>query len=864
MEKEKKDTSLEDILGEFEHKSKHSRPTDAKLDEILTKHSDTEQPAPRIPEAEEADDTPPPVVKKTKRPKTVNAQGKKLKLDPYGNPVRKKKQNTSLRRPTPANEIKPADIKKPEVSFMNSVAAIEAAQKAMPPSHEKSYDTVVMPKLRADEYQPNIRKMSDSTRAKELQSKKRFGRHKQPEFTYERETPGAKPLRRREVPEAEEPAEARRPKTRFIIEDLQDAPTIPSPFLETQYEPEEPVDYVKTAKQTSIDLSAENRHEPDELDVKVPRERKPLPGKPKRVRDMETKEDIQAIRTEIAELSASIAFRLMALLVLTICSMYLAFASDYGLPLPSGMSVGAAPKTYAALQLLIGAAGALCSISAIFNGCRKFMQLHADCDSMSALSILSALLAGGLAALHPEMLQNQIVHIYIPVALLALLGNTTGKLLIALRAARNFRLVSGSFDRYAIFCVEHEKRAEDLTRGTLGDFPILAGMRKTDTLCDFLRYTFSSDVADKFCRVAAPVALVVSLILSISLSMLRAASVGNALCFGTSVFAVCFAACACIPVTIITNLPLARAAQKFTRNKGVMLGYQSVDDFYDVNSVMVDAAKLFPEGTINLSAIKIFSDTKIDDAILDAASLTQHANSILQGLFRDAIEGKANMLRTVENFAYEESMGLCGWINNKRVLFGNREMMTSHNIEGIPPRSKEKEFTAGGKDAVYLSVSGNLAAMFVVDIQASSAIRYWLHALEREGICLLIKSNDALLSLRRIAELFDVSEEFIKVLPTRMHPDYDAETAPRPRVSASMACAGRFSSLVQLLLGARSIRASATTGVILLAASCCLGIIIVAAYLFMQAYAQLSASMMLIYQLIWTGVTVLMGQWRRL
>ena len=47
-----------------------------------------------------------------------------------------------------------------------------------------------------------------------------------------------------------------------------------------------------------------------------------------------------------------------------------------------------------------------------------------------------------------------------------------------------------------------------------------------------------------------------------------------------------------------------------------MLGYQSVDDFYDTNSVMVDAKSLFPKGMINLSAIKPYSDFKIDDAIL--------------------------------------------------------------------------------------------------------------------------------------------------------------------------------------------------------------------------------------------------------
>ena len=287
------------------------------------------------------------------------------------------------------------------------------------------------------------------------------------------------------------------------------------------------------------------------------------------------------------------------------------------------------------------------------------------------------------------------------------------------------------------------------------------------------------------------------------------------------------------------------------------MGYQSVDDFYDVNSIMVDASALFPEGSVALSSIKIFSDTKIDDAILDAASLTRHAGSVMQGLFSDALVGKEGMLRKVENFAYEESLGLCGWINHTRVLFGNRELMTGHNIEGLPTKTKENELTEGGREAIYLSVSGNLAAMFVVDIKANKAVRYWLKELEKQEICVLVRSHDAIITLNRIAQLYDISQEMIKILPSRMHEDYNTETAPVKHSNSSMACSGRFPGFVQLLLGAKSIRAAACLGIILQTASACLGMAIVLVYLSMQAYAELSASLFMLYHLIWTGVTLL-------
>lgn len=849
----KQDLSLDEILDKYEKSETHSKASDAKLDEILSAPvKSAQEPAPVQPAEPQA------------APKKNPAPEKPYKTDQYGNPIRKRSKSSNLRRKKAADAVKPADIKRPEVSFMNSVAAIEAVEHAKnsAPSHEKQYESDS--DTRAEEYQPNIRKMSDSTRAKELRAKRR-GRRNQPEFTYERETPGASPAPRRSKG-VEDDGAAQKPKTRFIIEDLTDngKAAIPKPFLETEYEPEEEIEFIQVAKQTSIDLSAPSMETAEDIDIKVHTERKPLPGKPKRVRDLEKPEDIQTIRREMHELRGTIMIRILTIALMTALSCYLALGETYGLPYPEFLAVADYPKAHMTVQLIFGLVAAISSFSVIINGIRQFFQLRADCDSMASLAACSAIVATFFSLFAPEMVTDGILHTYIPVALLSLLGNAIGKLLIVTRASRNFRLLSGNFDRHAIVCVENEKRAEDLTRGVLGDFPILATMRRTNTLNDFLRYTFSSDIADKFCRIAAPAAVAFGLIVSISLTLLRAESLDNQLAFGASVFAICFAACACIPVNLITNLPLAVGSKKFVRNKAVMLGYQSVDDCYDVNSIMVDAKTLFPDGTINLSAIKIFSDTKIDDAILDAASLCQHANSILQGLFRDTIVGQDKMLRTVENFAYEESMGLCGWINNKRVLFGNRDMMTSHNIEGIPTRSKEKELTVGGKEAVYLSVSGNLAAMFVVDMQASPAIRYWLDELERKGICLILKSNDALLSLSRIAELFDITADGIKLLPLRLHPDFDAETAPLKRTSAALACSGRFSGMVQLLLGAKSIRASATLGVILQTAACVLGVLIALAYLIMQAYAELTPAMFLVYQMIWTGVIVLSVNWRRI
>jgi Cu+-exporting ATPase len=288
-----------------------------------------------------------------------------------------------------------------------------------------------------------------------------------------------------------------------------------------------------------------------------------------------------------------------------------------------------------------------------------------------------------------------------------------------------------------------------------------------------------------------------------------------------------------------------------------MLGYQSIDDFYDTNSILVDAKRLFPLGSVKLSGIKVFSNTKVDEVLLEAASLTTYAGSIMHQLFTDVIAERQNALYPIENFSYEESMGMCGWINNRRVLFGNREFMISHNIEGIPTKTKEAEYCEDGQEAIYFSILGNLAAMFIVDIRADREVKHWLKKLDRKKICLIIKSVDACLSLKRLSSVFGIPEEMMRIIPKKLHEDFDAETERTVRLSASMACSGKFTTLAQLILGTKVVHSSAICGLIIQTVSILLGFGLSMLLIMSKAfdYDYLSASALVIYNLICAAVT---------
>lgn len=780
--------------------------------------------------------------------------------------------DTSLRRPQPANDVKPSDLSRSKVSFVNS-EAMNRIRNASNAEKAAGYDSALVKNQIESDHMPKIRRMSDSTRAKEIENIKssRKRRRDSLSYTYDKESPDGEymysppKVKRKKRSRDEIIDEFNSPNGKKLTTDI-----VPSPAAA---EAAKPVTPAPRAEKTSINLSDTSGFSNSSIDVHITQNtneyvsERSKKKRTKRIVDFNYYGDVEDVGRDIYELKSTISARVVILAMTALLSLYMTFANQFDIPI-IGILSRENIKQYLVIHFLIGFISIISSIPVITNGLKKLFTLKADSDSMTAVVSLSCLIAILPTLLIPDLTASDNIHIYMPIGVLSLFMNAVGKLLIIKRAARNFNFVSKNFDRHGITYVRDEERAELLTRGTLGDFPILASMRKTDFLTDFLRYTYSSDMTDKFCRKTTPLCFIFSLIVSVMITYFRKGAFlsADALAFGFSIFTMLICVSSCIALPLVSNIPLENVSNKAIRNNGIMLGYQSVDDFYDTNSILISAEKLFPLNSIKLSGIKVFSNTKIDEALLEAASLTHHAGSIMQMLFNDVIAGKEEILYNIENFSYEESMGLCGWIGNKRVLFGNRELMTSHNIEGMPTKTKENEYASASQEALYLSISGNLAAMFIVDMTADKNVKHWLKRLYKNKICVIIKSVDSCISLKKLSTLFGIPEEMMKIIPHKLHNDFDAETSKTVRLSSSMACTGSFSSMAQLIVGARTVHSASIIGLICQTVSILLGLGLCMLLILSKAfdYDYSSASSLIIYNLICTVLTYIAVNLKRL
>lgn len=658
-------------------------------------------------------------------------------------------------------------------------------------------------------HQPSIRQMGDSTRAKE---KKRRRRRNMTEASYAKESvtgvlqqPGIK--------------QEKSPTSRHRWDEEQDFY-----YQGTQ----ETADSHGMRQRMRRQTNAATVQEPDDMDL---------------------------VRKNLYSLRNVIFFRCMALLLLTLVGVGLAVGETF----QEGVLVTAlTPRGYAIMQLILALAGGAISFPTVKNGLWHLIRFRADSDSMAALPLVTALIGAVFVVISPEVLSQEMVHLYVPCAVLALLCNAIGRLLVVRRALRNCHVLSREGQKRVLTYISQEENAELLTRGLIHDFPIVAAVRKADSLCDFLRYTYSMDAADGLCRTMAPVSAGLSLGIAVFLTIIRVGTVPDLLWLSVlfSLMTMLVTASCCLASALVSNLPLERESKKAASLGSAMLGYQSADDFFDVNALLVEANDLFPKGSVQIQGMKVFSSAKVDDVLLDAASLVHHAKSILQDAFSEMIPDR-EALRPVDDFVCEDGLGLCGWIENRRVLFGGREMMANHNIEGLPTKTREVEMAEGNGDVLYLSVSGVLSAMFSVRILADPSVSRQMRALRQEQIALVIRTVDHSVTLRRISTLFHFPEHLMKIIPISMHHLFQRETSDLSCTSASMTVGGTGFGAALLLLGARRVRRASTMGVILQVVSALLGLSLAIIHIVTGAYEEMTAQFFLLYHLLMTAVTAL-------
>ena len=573
----------------------------------------------------------------------------------------------------------------------------------------------------------------------------------------------------------------------------------------------------------------------------------------KTIEDFNDYSESTAIVKDLSGIKASLSLRLIVLAVLALFAAYVEFGSKLHIPMPDMFNKAVQPLSYLIVNALAFVAAVLVSAPAVFGGFSSLFRFKADGDSLLAVSVLGSAVQYIALFASPQYIANakNTIFVYGFIALLNMLMNAVGKLLIIKRVRLNFRFVSGGYEKYAVTFPESEKIDYFVKDQFSASYAGVAVPKKTDFIGGFLGYSYREDVSDSISRILSVIVAVGGLVLGI-ISLVLVRDVQKA----ATTFAAVTAICAPISGMLCVNLPLMRSAKKLVSRGSMISGLPACNEVYDTNTILVKSADLFPKGSIQLSAIKTFAAGKIDDVILDAASVVIRAESDLSEVFLSVIGGRKDLLRTVDSIVYEESMGLSAWVDSKRVLIGNRELIRHHGID-VPSKDYEDRYLSSGMDMVYLAESGELVAVFLIQYKPGKQIKKSMKALKDLGIGVVVASTDPNINAEKIARIFDVDMEMIRTVPADKQGETERVMRPSSRENVGTASISSFSAFVQTVYAAIKLKTIASLAVSLQTVGIIIGFAVMAFFTVMSGSIGISLEAILLYQIFWLAAVTI-------
>ncbi len=402
---------------------------------------------------------------------------------------------------------------------------------------------------------------------------------------------------------------------------------------------------------------------------------------------------------------------------------------------------------------------------------------------------------------------------------LGVLAGAVGRQVQIMRISRNFSFVAGTkHTNYAAMFIDDEKTAMEIGKpADIDGIPPIVYYRKAPFLTRFLENSYSFDPADRVMRWFVPLSLGVSLLCAVGYGLLFPEHVWKA----PTVFVSSVLATMPVWALFVSQRALGRSAKKALKSGAMIGGFAATERFgRRVKYAVVEAAELFPKDQVKLHGIKTFSGTRIDDAIIDAAAVEIAAGGPLSPIFHRLIENRTDILREVDSLAYEQDMGLSGWVGGRRVLIGNRRLLKNHGVD-VPEKDYEARYCKDGRNIVYLSTGGELSAMFVVSYLAAPAIKEQVKALVREHITLLVRTCDPNVTASLVEEAMELPSLSVDVMSAAEGRAYGTllRSQETERADAVLACGGRGISKMFAVVQCRRLRRGVWAGLVALAAA---------------------------------------------
>ena len=354
----------------------------------------------------------------------------------------------------------------------------------------------------------------------------------------------------------------------------------------------------------------------------------------------------------------------------------------------------------------------------------------------------------------------------------------------------------------------------------------------------FIRRSEEADISEYVYSVAAPLALIIGLILGLLASVCHHQAKAAVHCVSMII-----AASSSFSAAICFALPFSITARRLFQSGAAVAGWSGVRDIGNSQRVIITDSDVFPSGTVEIAGIRILEGSFTDKVISYTGSVIAASGSGLAPVFSDLIRRNGYSISHIENFAPHDGGGMTAMVNGENVYVGSAGFM---NLMGIRVPQK-----LASKSAVFSAINGSLVGIFNINYKPVASVQ--------DALALLLRSRrEPVFAIRD----FNITPMMIKKkfrMPTDVFefPTYTeryrisgAEPNEASRIAAVVTREG-MGPLVDAADRGRRLYSAARVGAAISVAGTVIGGIMMFLLCWLGAFDSATAANALIFMLLW-------------
>lgn len=501
--------------------------------------------------------------------------------------------------------------------------------------------------------------------------------------------------------------------------------------------------------------------------------------------------------------------------IAALCLLHLLYRGLRGGSLPLLDGIG--PWLSVSLLLL----ATLLTPEAMIRGALDLVHLRISPHTLTSLAVILSLVQGASCAVEGEMGYCDVTTLLLFLQYCSLIQGRSA-MYYTLRTVCGFENPMGIFDTPQLLENAASLRCD---RGKIREY-----------VENLTQPAYPQRVLSVYATVLLP--------LSVILALLMTARLQESVLTVWLVLLLCSMPCAAI---FSYSYPFCYLAKRLSAFGGALCGWHSAEIFGSRHTIILRDEDLFGAQNVLSNGMKLFPGYEATRVTAYAYTAMELVGSPLARLLRTLLPAQPPRYAVTEHRVYDDGgVGLA--IGPDIVLVGSLSFMRSMGVH-MPEGSRVRQ-------AVYVSVNGELAAIFAVKYKPDAATGAGLrNILANRNFSVVLATRDFLITPELLAARYELPAESLRF------PDYAerlrlSESDPsRPSEQGALIGADTFGAFAMTVAAGRTLRLTGHTALALTLLAGCIGFLLCLLLLLWDALGSATPLHIAALQLLWTAVT---------